>query len=256
LDDPRTFTENEIMKKIILLIGLVITLLAAYSLSAQSEGKITYQVKINIHRTLPPDRQEMKEMVPEFNIVHDKLVFKENESYYTPVEEEPDEEESTAGGMRMKIRRPEIEYYFNNAQLLKITYREFFGKHYLIKDSIRISPWKMQDETKNVGGYLCKRAAYTDTVRNHQIVAWYTDKIKAFLGPEAFNTLPGTVLQVDINNGERVITAEKIEFVPLKKSELKIPSGGIQLNESEFAKIVEDTHKKMGQQGGIIIRTN
>jgi GLPGLI family protein len=244
------------MKKIILLIGLAAALLAAYSLSAQSEGKITYQVKINMHRRLPPDKQEMKEMVPEFNIVHDRLVFKQGESFYSPVEEEPDEEEISGGGMRIQFRRPEVEYYFNNAQFLKIAYREFYGKYYLIKDSIRISPWKMLEETKSVGGYLCRSATYTDTVRNQKIVAWYTDKIKSFLGPEAFNTLPGTVLQVDINNGERVISVEKIEFVPPKKAELKIPSGGIQVSEAEFAKIVEETQKKMGQQGGIIIRTN
>jgi GLPGLI family protein len=244
------------MKKIILLMGLVVALFAAYSLSAQTEGRITYQVKINMHRTLPPDRQDMKEMIPEFDISRTKLVFKENESYYNPVEEEPDDEEMTGGGMRLRIRRPEVEYYFDNDQLLKITYREFYGKHYLIKDSIRIAPWKMREETKNVGGYLCKSASYVDTVRNQQIVAWYTDKIKPLLGPEAFNTLPGTVLQVDINEGERVITAEKIEFVPLKKGELKIPSGGIQVTDVEFAKIVEDTQKKMGQQGNLIIRTN
>jgi GLPGLI family protein len=244
------------MKKILLIIGLLVSMFAAYTLSAQSEGKISYELKVNMHRTLPPGREDMKEMMPEFNIHHDLLVYKDNESYYAPVEEELDEEEMQDGGVHIRLRRPMSEYYFNTHQSTKIVQRDFFGKQYLIKDTIRIHPWKLSDETKTIQGYVCKSASFVDPKRKQKIVAWYTEQIRPFLGPELFNTLPGTVLQVDINDGERILTAEKIEFGILAKDELRIPTKGTKVTEEEFAKIMEETQKKMGGSDRVIIRTN
>jgi GLPGLI family protein len=244
------------MKKILLIIGLLVSIFAAYTLSAQSEGKIAYEIKVNMHRTLPPGREDMKQMMPEFNIHHDLLVYKGNESYYTPVEDEPEEEEIQDGAMHMRFRRPMSEYYFNIDQSAKIVQREFFGKQYLIKDTIRIHPWKLSDETKTIQGYVCKSASFVDPKRKQKVVAWYTEQIRPFLGPESFNTLPGTVLQVDINDGERIVTAEKIEFGTLAKDELRIPTKGTKVTEEEFTKIVDETHKKMGGPDQVIIRTN
>ena len=33
-----------------------------------NEGMITYETKINVHRTLPKEREEMKKMIPEFRV--------------------------------------------------------------------------------------------------------------------------------------------------------------------------------------------
>ena len=144
----------------------------------------------------------------------------------------------------------------SNESFAKIVQREFFGKQYLIRDTIRIHPWKLLEETKTIQGYSCKSATFVDPKRKQKIVAWYTEQIRPFLGPESFNTLPGTVLQVDINDGERIVTAEKIAFGALVKDELRIPTKGTKVTEEEFAKIVEETHKKMGGPDQVIIRTN
>ncbi|HZY82916.1 MAG TPA: GLPGLI family protein, partial [Cyclobacteriaceae bacterium] len=87
-----------------------------------------------------------------------------------------------------------------------------------------------------------------------EITAWYTDKIRPFLGPERHQSLPGTVLAVDINNGERVIVAKKVVFRPLKKNELKAPSGGVKTTQAEFRKMMDEQMKRMGGSGGVIIR--
>ena len=85
------------------------------------------------------------------------------------------------------------------------------------------------------------------------VVAWYTDQLIPFRGPEGFNSLPGTVLQVDINEGERTITALKIEARSLKKNEMKIPSGGQRMTSEEFNKMQEAQMERMRSNGANVI---
>ena len=156
--------------------------------------------------------------------------------------------------MRMRFRRPNAEIYFNHAASKKVTLQEFMGKKYLIEDSVKITPWKFGTEVKTILGYACRQATFFNEERKQTIVAWYTDKLRPFLGPEIYTTLPGAVVQVDINDGERVITAIKIEPRALKKSELKIPSGGTKITEKEFRKMMDEQMQRMGREGGVMIR--
>jgi GLPGLI family protein len=93
-------------------------------------------------------------------------------------------------------------------------------------------------------------------IRTSEITAWYTDKIRPFLGPERHNTLPGAVLAVDINNGERVILAKSVEMRELKKNELKAPASGTKITQAEFRKIMEEQMKQMGGGGRQMIIRN
>src|SRR5690606_33830390 len=153
--------------------------------------------------------------------------FRGPESIYKPVEDEGDDEiTAQGGGMVMRFRRPNVEYYVNSESGRKLRAQEFMGKKYLIVDSLSILPWKMLDGKKVIQRYECRQASYFNEERKQNIVVWYTDKLKPFIGPETYNTLPGTVLQVDINDGERMITAVELSFKPLKKNDLKVPSSG------------------------------
>jgi GLPGLI family protein len=243
------------MKKILLLLGVLVSITAAQVAFGQT-GVITYEVKVNVHRTLPKEREAMKDMIPEFRTSDDQLFFNDTESLYKPVEEEEEEDETVNSGMRMHIQRPMNETYVNQANSKKIRLQEFMGKKYLMEDSLKLMPWKFGSETKEIIGYLCKQASFYHEERKQTIVAWYTDKLRAFLGPENFHTLPGAILQVDINNGERTITAKNIEQRPLKKNELKVPAGGTKTTEDEFRKMVDAQLERMRANGGNVIIRN
>ena len=77
---------------------------------------------------------------------------------------------------------------------------------------------------------------------------------KEQLGPERYNTLPGAVLALDINNGERVIVARNIELRELKKDELKKPDAGTKVTQDEFRKIQEEQMEKMRANGRTFMR--
>ena len=251
------------MKIIILLTGIVVSLVAGLNvLTAQNttEGLISYEVKMNMHRRIPKEREDMKAMIPEFRTETQQLFFNANESLYKKLEEDSEEQMSSAGGgggMQIRMQTPKVEIYLNNASQQRVVLQEFMGKDYLINDTLKVAPWKFGPETKTIAGYECKQAFYTDESRADQkmeITAWYTDKIRPFLGPERHQSLPGTVLAVDINNGERVIVAKKVEFRSLKKNELKAPTGGVKTTQAEFRKMMEEQMKRMGGSGGVIIR--
>ncbi|MBA4144967.1 MAG: GLPGLI family protein [Cytophaga sp.] len=258
------------MKRVLIAIGLLVSIAAVRTVFAQSaEGVITYEQKMNMHRRLPPERENMKSMIPEFRTSNEQLFFKPTESIYKPVIEDEEEPMGGGGGSRIRFMRPSVEQYLNQETGKIISKQEFNGKEYLIEDSVRISPWKFGTETKTIMGYECRQAYYTTTeevrtmrmtsgsapepeVRKvtQEITAWYTDKLRPYLGPERFNTLPGAVLAIDVNNGERVIVATKIETRALKKNEFKIPSSGTKVTQAEFRKLMEEQMQKMRANGG------
>ncbi len=259
------------MKKIILLLGILVSLTAAHVVLGQT-GAILYEQKINMHRNIPAGREAMKAMIPEFRTTKQQLFFNDSESLYkTVIEDEEEQFPTGGGGMRMMFRMPGVELYMQ-ADGKVISRQELMGKNYLIEDSVQMAPWKFGNQVKTIAGYECRMAYYTRTdtiptmavmgpggpppserrepqVRTTEITAWYTDKIRPFLGPERYNTLPGAVLAIDINNGERVIVAKTVELRELKKNELKKPTSGTKVTQAEFRKVMEEQMKQMGGRG-------
>jgi GLPGLI family protein len=259
------------MKKIILILGILVSLTAAHVVMGQT-GLINYEVKINMHRNIPAEREGMKAMIPEYRTMKQQLFFNSSESLYKTVIEDEEEQFSAGegGGARMVFKMPSMEL-FNQTSGKIVSRQEFMGKYYLIEDSVKMSPWKFGDQIKTIAGYECRMAYFTRTdtvpamvisvgpnaaeqkrepqIRTTEITAWYTDKIRPFLGPERYNTLPGAVLAIDINNGERVIVAKTIDLRELKKNELKEPANGTKTTQAEFRKMMEEQMKQMGGRG-------
>ncbi len=249
------------MKRIIILIGVFISMAAAQVVFGQTvEGNITYESKVNLHRRLPVERAEMKSMIPEYRTTNEQLFFNAEASMYKPIiEDEEDQFEAEGGGRRMtmRFRQPASEVYVNQNSMEVISKQEFQGKDYLVLDTLELSPWKFGTEEKTIQGYVCKQAYRTDETipdRKQEITVWYTDKIRPFVGPERFNTLPGAVLAVDVNNGERVIVATKIELKSLKKNDVVTPTKGQKITSAEFRKMMDEQMQKMRANGGMIIR--
>lgn len=265
------------MKKLILLAGVITSLAIVNIVFGQTTGVITYEVKVNMHRNIPAERADMKAMIPEFRTTKQQLFFNENEALYKTLIEDEDEQPMTVGGgggtFTFRVGNQNVEMYSNQQAGTMTSKQELGGKNYLIIDSVKMAPWKFDDQVKMIGGYECRMAYYTRTdtlpvmmiggnanakrepqIRTQEITAWYTDKIRPFLGPERFNTLPGAVLAIDINNGERVIVARQIDIRELKKNELKAPGSGTKVTQAEFNELMKEQMKQMGGGRPMIIR--
>ncbi|QCR23062.1 GLPGLI family protein [Pontibacter sp. SGAir0037] len=246
------------MKSFISILSAFILALVHTGAMAQDQGAITYESRINLYRNIPKDQEAMKDMLPEYRTSRQILTFNEKESLYKPLVDEEDDMamDATGGGTRMVLRTPQNETYMSTASSRKTSLRKFMGKNYIISDSITIQPWRFSDETKIIQGYTCKKASYTDEKRQQEIVAWYTEQLRPFLGPEAYASLPGTVLEVDVNNSQVITRATKVDLRNLKKNELYEPVKGQQVTEKEYQELVQEQMKKMGDGNGRIIIRN
>ncbi len=248
------------MKKIISIPGAIVMVIFAHFTMAQTQGVITYESTMNMWKRIPPERESMKSMIPEFIVRKADLFYNGAESMYKPqAEAEEDAEFSSNGGggrMRLRMGGAGTEIYVNHEDQIRLSQQEFNGKKYLVTDTIQITPWKFGTGTKEILGYACKQAYYTDEERKTEVVAWYTDKLGMFMGPETYGALPGVILALDVNNGERTIVALKIEEKVLGKKDIKVPSGGTPISGSEFRAMMREEMQKRGGDGRTMIIQN
>ena len=100
---------------------------------------------------------------------------------------------------------------------------------------------KLENETKQIGAYLCYKATSEQVVVNpkttfkHPIVAWYCPSIPFNVGPKGYSGLPGLILELQVRN----ITwgATKIELSKENKI-IEKPKKGKLITEEEFKKII------------------
>jgi len=158
--------------------------------------------------------------------------------------------------------------------------QEFFGRQFLITDSLQKLDWKLGTETKQIGQYLCMKATATKTVdefdwrsmrrrdRNNQdkatktdstkttsvsdeievpktieITAWYTLQIPVNQGPGEYWGLPGLILEV--NADRTTILCSKITINPQQKIEIEAPEKGKVISRTDYNATVKKKMEEM-----------
>ena len=113
------------------------------------------------------------------------------------------------------------------------------GKTYIIDDSIHTPKWKILNEMKEIAGHICMNAAWTDTIKKQNVVGWFALDILNSGGPERFFGLPGLILEIDVNDGAMVLTADQITLKKLT-TELDLPRKikGKKIKENEYFDIM------------------
>lgn len=265
------------MKRILLAAG---SFLIAYAGNSQvKEGKIIFERTVQLNIQIDDHNPAMQNMIPKERKDKFELLFADNKSLWRPIEDDNQSDEtsfSDGGGMRMVFRMPgsdDISWH-NIAEIKKVDQRELGDKTYIIADSIRRLNWKLTGEKKTILNYNCmkattqrtqesfrmtmdngntKREKVTDTLN---IVAWFTADIPGSYGPESYQgQLPGTVLEIDVNNGRTSFKAielsQKVDVASIKE-----PVKGKKVTPEEFAKEREKLFKDMQQNGGGGMRFN
>jgi GLPGLI family protein len=249
-------------------------MLIAISSSAQvKEGKILYERTVQMNIRINDDNPAFQNMIPKERKDKFELLFTEGKSLWQPVEEDGQNDETAfgdGGGMRMVFRVPGSNdiIFHNVADSKKVEQRELADKNYIIADSIRKMNWKVTGETKIILGHNCmkattqrtqpsmrmtmengeaKRESVIDTLN---IVAWFTNEIPGSFGPETYQgQLPGTILEIDVNNGRSSFKA--IEISPkVDVAKVKEPTKGKKTTPDEFAKEREKLMQEMMRSGG------
>ncbi len=227
-----------------LLLGLMFI-----QLSAQNEGVIVYVEKVDVHKRLPPERQEYKDMIPQFRTQKFELHYNESASMYvsSKTQEQPEASGGGGHGRMMRMSRPDRDVYKNLKENKLVDSREFMSKKFLIKGGLDEAEWKIADGQKQILDFLCLKAIYRDTADTY--VAWFTPQITIANGPAEYSGLPGMILQIVVNDDDRTITAVSVTEQTIEKDMLKEPKKGKEVTSEEFKLIVQEKMKEMGQGG-------
>jgi GLPGLI family protein len=242
---------------------LSVVLFSAPIFAQNTSGTITYEEKFNIHKRMTGERAKYKDFVPEFRITKGMLVFDESSARYadreviTGIEEEVVTEENSMRAM-MKSMAPKNEFFMDFKKDKFIEFREFLGREFLVQgDKVEQAKWKIVPEQKEIKGYIAQKAELTNE-EGQLVVAWFTPQIPVSIGPATYNKLPGLILEVNINDGDLVISALEITLNEVNKDYLIAPKKGKKVTPDEFQAIVKEKMEEMresGQGGGMHIRT-
>lgn len=235
--------------KFVTLLLLIISGSAIFSQQTNS-GKIIYKETIKLNIDIGDDRPEMAKMFPTSQSVDKVLYFNTNESLFKNNEQPKDldvkhEEEGSTFQIVMKM--PESTIYVNKDNNVFLQSQDLMGKAFLISDSPKKYKWKITGEQKTILDYPCQRAVLNDTTQN--VVAWFTTKIPVGTGPGGMTGLPGLILALEYDNGERMTIATSIEALP-DSFEFVKPDKGKKVNKAEYDKIREEKMKEMGAVNG------
>lgn len=257
------------------------------------QGKAYYQTKTTMdldnwggRQLSEQQKKQMMERMKSFLEKQYVLTFTQSESMYK--EEEKLEAPGGGRGFGMMSSFSGGAQYKNIKEKQMLQDQEFFGKQFLVKDSLPEFEWEMGTETKQIGQYLCfkataikkvdefdwsnmrrkekkeddeKKTDSTDTAEKSDdpmseievpetitVTAWYTPQIPVNSGPGEYWGLPGLILEVSA--GRTTMLCSKIVINPDDKDEIKKPSKGKEVTRAEYNQIVKDKMAEMREMYG------
>ena len=264
-----------------LIYTVVIAIASFLGLQAQEfQGMAVYESKTSTaefknrmegNKNMTPDMQKMIEERMK-KMFEKTFILNFNKTASTYKEEEKLEASAQGGGFRMmsSFAGGGGTYYKNVKDKQYSNDKEFMGKEFMVKDSLTSLNWKMEAETRVIGGYTCykataikkpsatdfrnmrprkddaekkegakpteeKKTNFLDAVevpKEIVVTAWYTPEIPVSQGPEGYWGLPGLILEV--NDGRTTILCSKVVLNPKDKVEIKPITKGKVVSQKEY----------------------
>ncbi|MGJ1323973.1 GLPGLI family protein [Sphingobacterium faecium] len=100
---------------------------------------------------------------------------------------------SNTVNMGTLLRTTSDNIYLNEKESSLYINKNFNRNNYLIKEALEKINWKIEQETKEILGYVCQKA--TGICKGRLYTAWFTTDIPASLGPWKLHGLPGLILE-------------------------------------------------------------
>ncbi|MFK7781319.1 GLPGLI family protein [Psychroserpens sp.] len=161
------------MKNVTIKLFMVLMLLASVNTTAQEfQGQAIYQTKTTVDmsswgRGGQMSDQQKKQIAERMKSMLEKtyvLNFNRSESTYKEEEklDAPGSGSSPWRGMMSSFTGG--PQYKNVKESVILQEQEFFGKQFLVRDSLPKLEWKLENETKQIGQYTCFKATTTKKV--------------------------------------------------------------------------------------------
>ena len=226
------------MKKIMLFTLLKFVIISGFS---QITGEVEYKMIIEIN-----DFREQKTVLT-FTDYQSMFRLSGTEKAPLALEEKFDVSESDdpGSGFVLNFTVGPKEYYpyvytnHQNKELLSKEYKIHNGdlEHFVTVENTGIIKWNIQPESKELGGFGCRRA--TCIFRDRIYTAWFTEEIPVSFGPWKLHGLPGLILEAYDEEAGVQFLFTSIRIPVNSKTEIIPPADGIRISIREYAQIAE-----------------
>ena len=195
----------------------IIAMLSTASIAQITSGKIIYERRTNLKKTVGDNPRASRFITDENKIRKEnfELAFNETSSVFEFIENDEVEE---GGMMKMLTQRNKVYQNLEDEEFFMIM--NSWGQEMLLKDSLSERTWKITENKRKFAGHMCRKAIWeqNDSTR---IYAWFSPDIVPSIGPEGYCGLPGVILGLATEDGGIVYFAKKIEFVNPTEEELR-----------------------------------
>ncbi|SHF03124.1 GLPGLI family protein [Psychroflexus salarius] len=217
------------------LLTIILTLFFQIIIAQTNSATVIYKINLNKDSIHNVSDRFVKEMMEQSDSVYATLKFNSKESNYF-LDFDISKMYGTPNLTRIFGGSDNLIYYNQEN-------KEFLSETLVLDYPVIISKkpieWKiLNNETKLINGYLCKKAIGkrakvndTELIKNSEFIAWFCPEIPFNFGPERFHGLPGLVLECNSN-----IVKFELEKITWHKEELEInkPNSGEIISEEEF----------------------
>jgi GLPGLI family protein len=271
------------MKNIVLTVSSIVALFIFKNSNAQNfQGKAYYESKTSLSNQFKIEgagineeiKKQMEESMRKALEKSYVLTFDKSESIF---EEEKKLESPQPGQSGVMIQMENSDQgitYKNIKSKVCVKETDFFGKQFLITDSLSSYSWKLEEVSKKIGDYICYKATYIipvsekqkkeyedfknkksdgktqlflmDKPKEKQVTVWYTPEIPVSHGPNEYWGLPGLILEVNVD--QTTILCSKIVINPKEKIVIKEPKNGKKVTNEEYERLIEQQMELMKNQ--------
>jgi GLPGLI family protein len=263
---------------------LIFLLLFSFGINAQNiSGQAFYESKTTVDMDALGGGREMSEEMKKTVATMMKsalektyiLTFNKDESIYK--EQEKLDAAPMNPGFKMMLSSYSPGAQYKNLKTGQIVEEnEFFGKQFLVTDSIKTLDWQITKESKTIGQYIAFKATaikkvdpndYSmarpkkkdekentevkkDTAQPQdpmdmieipeeiEVNAWFTPQIPVSNGPGEYAGLPGLILELNVYR--TTLLCSKIVMNPKDSEKIEPPKKGKEVTREEYVKIVKE----------------
>ena len=215
----------------------------------KTSGSIRYEEKMKLEIKLEGESAAYSDMLPRERTEQKILYFSAESSLYESVTDPAKNEMVEQEGANVVVQVYQDNKVFRDLkENRRYEQRDFMPRQFLIESDQGATDWKLTGNQQTLLGFPCQEAIREEDGR--KIRAWFTPSIPVSTGPGNLGNLPGMILAVDVNDGQRTVTATSVDFAPVDAKKMVKPKEGKKVTAEQFKKIVDEKMKEMGAEGG------
>jgi GLPGLI family protein len=217
---------------------------------AKTSGTVRYDEKMTLEIKLEGESAAYSEMLPKERTEQKILYFSPEASLYESATDLAKNEmvEQEGANVVVQVYQDNNKVYRDLKENRRYEQRDFMTRQFLIESDQGATDWKLTGNQQTIAGFPCQEAVREEEGR--KIRAWFTPSIPVSTGPGNQGNLPGMILAVDVNDGQRTVTATSVDFTPVDTKKLVRPKEGKKVTAEQYKKIVDEKMKEMGAEGG------